>query len=90
MESFWGGISLKKIKFLFYSNLNCCYESDRAYDVRRHIEGKKHAIVNRNNMNYASNTSNTLIDGNAECGGYANRRKRVHIKENQLNLKRKK
>ena len=66
-------------KVPFYSNLNCCYESDRAYDVRRHIEGK-HAIVNRNNN--MNNTSNTLVDGNAECGGYANRRKRVHIKEN--------
>ena len=78
-----------KVPF-FIANLNCCYTSDRAYDVRRHI-AKKHAIVNRNNMNYASNTSNTLIDGNVECDGYANRRrKRVHIKENQLNLKRKK
>ena len=51
-----------------------------AYDVGRHIEGKKHAIVNRNNMNYASNTSNTLIDGNVECDGYANRRKKATYK----------
>ena len=78
LENFWGGISLKKIKFLFYSNLNCCYESDRAYDVRRHIEGK-HARVNRNNNNMNNNTSNTLIDGNVECDGYANRRKKGYI-----------
>ena len=67
-----------KVPF-FIANLNCCYESDRAYDVRRHIEGK-HAIVNRNNNNMNNNTSNTLIDGNAECDVYANRRKKATYK----------
>ena len=41
---------------------DCCYESDRAYNVGRHI-GKKHAIVN------------TLIEDNDECAEYVNRRK---------------
>ena len=78
-----------KVPF-FIANLNCCYTSDRAYDVRRHIEGKKHAIVNRNNMNYASNTSNTLIDGNVECDGYANRRKKGTYKRKPIKFEKEK
>ena len=54
----------------------CYYSSDRAYDVRRHI-GKKHAIVNTNNMNNNNNTSNTLIGGNDEVGEYVDRRKQT-------------
>jgi hypothetical protein len=77
-----------KVPF-FIANLNCCYTSDRAYDVRRHIEGK-HAIVNRNNMNYASNTSNTLIDGNVECDGYANRRKKGTYKRKPTKFEKEK
>ena len=67
-----------KVPF-FITNLNCCYESDRAYDVRRHI-AKKHARVNTNNMNN-NNTSNTLIDGNVECEEYVNRRKPTKLEK---------
>ena len=65
-----------KVPF-FITNLNCCYESDRAYDVRRHI-GKKHAIVNRNNK------SNTLIKDKDECEEYVNRRKPTKFKKTKI------
>ena len=71
----------------------CYYSSDRAYDVRRHI-GKKHAIVNTNNMNNNNNnnmnnnnnnnTSNTLIDDNDECDGYVNRRKPTKFEKGKI------
>ncbi len=58
-----------KVPF-FINNLNCCYENDRAYDVRRHI-GKKHAMVNTNN-------------NNDECGGYVNRRKQNKFEKGKI------
>ena len=58
---------------------DCCYESDRAYDVRRHV-GKMHALVNTNHNN-TNNTSNTLIGVNDGSGVYLDKRKQTKLKK---------
>ena len=41
-------------------------------------------------MNYVSNTSNTLTDGNVECDGYANRRKKGTYKRKPIKFEKEK
>ena len=65
-----------------YQCEDCCYESDRAYDVGRYV-GKMHALVNTNHNN-TNNTSNTLIGVNDESGVYVDKRKLTKLKKGEI------